>query len=294
MFCKAPYGGFARLHSRLCLYVYHRIGIIIGPRYQPTFDAILANTPWKAFWNRFMAEEQDKIWREQCKPGGVAETMDGMNKDATCAALAKAKWDWQLVLLEVKAGLQSDKPGHIKRKPKCIEIKDSLPRPSRAITAKSMTPAKAVPKVPSKVLKPPPSLPELEDELGTVERTVADDFVERTLGLTESATEMDQSSYETPGNVRLVPALDLQQLESPRNNNPLRGGHLLSLYLSGGDANVEMLQGDIGSHEPNKDEEDTLLQDLKMAAESASSVRAVEYTDQSKAPGSNGPALGRP
>ena len=146
-FCKCPYGSFARLHSRLCLYVYQRVGMIIGPRYKPSFESIMANMPWKNFWNRFMAEEQDKIRRDLCKPGVATESIDEMNKNATVTVLGKAKWDWQSVRLEVQDGFWSDKPGPIRRKEKCIEISDSLPRPSQVITAKSSVPA-AAPKTP--------------------------------------------------------------------------------------------------------------------------------------------------
>ena len=106
--------------------------------------------------------------------------------------------------------------------------------------------------------------------------------------------ETDQSGYQTPVNVGSVATFDLQQLEGSRTNNLLEGNLQLSPYFAGGDADANMLSGDIGSHDPSKDEEDALLEGFRMAANTASGIRAIEYMDQSKAPGNNRPASGRP
>ena len=298
---ETPYGGFARNHSRLALYVYYRIGIILGRDLTPPFEEILANTPWASFWNRLTSAEQIKIKRQQCCVGGLAEQCSTANLDVAIVVRTRARKDYRVIEKEVQGGLRRDKSGPLGVP--VIDITGTSPQ-ARAIVAAKVNANPAPRSQPSRPATPP-ATPKartktaLEEELGSPVKTIADKYINETMGLECSESEDENMETETSTvqettmEVQVasvttvqVPNFDLQPLETEKAIASITGLPELSPYVTGNPGD-DILTGDIAGEDLPKEEEDRLLME---AAKTATGMRSF---DQNKAPGNNRPVSGR-
>ena len=305
-----PYGGPARPVSRLALFVYHQIVIMLGPDVSPCFDDILSNTPWSASFQRYPADEQALICKRQCGIDGIAEQVNAATVDMSVSVGAQANQDFAQIVREAKLGFRRDKPSPLAIGPPCIDLTGDQPGKSRPITGSRTTESPA-----SKAMTPKSILKKkvksaIDQELGSPVKTIADDYIKETMGLRVSDTDEESEArmdvdngaqsqtipMEVAGTpLRMtaaatrVPDFDVSQLETQQVVDSIISimNVQLSPHVTGTPMGEEILEGDIGSHSPTREEEGRLIH----AANTSSGRRS--YDHQSRAPGNDRPSLGR-